>query len=308
MKIITEQSLADFKFWSGGKDTADKLTAKQLESVETQLEELYPEGIEDIKLNDIFWFDRELIYQMAGGLFPKFYTIRANCGLVKRVKANNNDDVEYIENVSESFHEEDEHPYKDYEDVDDVEIYEFENTHYFRIRSRVGDNEKILYCTKDAAENLREAFGLCQIEEIIEVPENGLDDEEDWEDYEGDERVIDEFVYDEDEMWGRFDIPVYAIPRICKLALDPNDELDYYEIPESTTIRNQNYCLELDEEDVKNIDEFVADLHKAIPEGFTIDWDAVSVGSPYFEPYPAFGKAMDCVKLRVYPNNKNTED
>jgi hypothetical protein len=45
----------------------------------------------------------------------------------------------------------------------------------------------------------------------------------------------------------------------------------------------------------------VVDLHKAMPDGFTIDWDMESVGSPYFDPHPAFGLAMDCVKLRVYP-------
>ena len=64
--------------------------------------------------------------------------------------------------------------------------------------------------------------------------------------------------------------------------------------------------MELNDEDIKNIDEFVADLHKAMPDGFTIDWDVESVGSPYFDPHPAFGLAVDCVKLRVYPNETDT--
>ena len=38
----------------------------------------------------------------------------------------------------------------------------------------------------------------------------------------------------------------------------------------------------------------------------TRDWDVESVGSPYFDPHPAFGLAMDCVKLRVYPNEADT--
>lgn len=308
MKIISEISLADFKFWSGGADTAADLTTEQLESVENELEELYPEGMTDTELNDMFWFDRESIYQMAG-YYPKFYAIRANCGLVKHVKANDGNDVEYIENASMSYDEEDESPYEDYEDVSDIDIDEFEETHFFRIRSRIGDNEKILYCTgDDAAKDLKEAFELCQIEEIIEVPADGIDDAEDWEDYEGDERTIDEFIYNEDEMWNSYDIPVYAMPRICKLILDPNDEIDYYEIPESTAINEHNRYLELNDEDIKNIDGFVADLCKAMPEGFTIDWDAVSVGSPYFEPHPAFGLAVECVKLRVYPKNNNDAD
>lgn len=62
----------------------------------------------------------------------------------------------------------------------------------------------------------------------------------------------------------------------------------------------------VNDEDIKNIDEFVADLHKAMPDGFTIDWDVESVGSPYFDPHPAFGLAVDCVKLRVYPNETDT--
>ena len=113
--------------------------------------------------------------------------------------------------------------------------------------------------------------------------------------------IIDEFAYDEDEIWNSYDIPVYAIPRICQLILGPNNLLDYYDVPESHAINEQNRYLELNDEDIKNIDEFVADLHKAMPDGFTIDWDMESVGSPYFDPHPAFGLAVDCVKLRVYP-------
>ena len=120
--------------------------------------------------------------------------------------------------------------------------------------------------------------------------------------------MIDEFAYDEGEMWNSYDIPVYAIPRICKFILDPNETLDYYNIPESHAINEYNRNLELNDEDIKNIDEFIANLNKMMPQGFTIDWDEESVGSPYFDSYPAFGKAMDCVKLRVYPKNQEDVD
>lgn len=156
------------------------------------------------------------------------------------------------------------------------------------------------------ADDLKASFFMCKIEELFKVPADGIDGEEDWEDYDGDYRTIDEFAYDEDEMWNSYDIPVYAIPRICQLILDPNDSLDYYEIPESHAINEQNRYLELNDEDTKNINEFVANLHKVMPDGFTIDWDEESVGSPYFEPHPAFGLAMDCVKLRIYPNEADT--
>ncbi len=301
MIVKQDISLTNFKFWSGGADTAANLTDEQLKSVESQLEELYPNGMTDVELNDMFWFDRETIYQMAG-YYPKFYAIKAKCGLVKHVKANDENDVQYIEKSSSSYDEEEESLYEDYEDVSNVDIDEFEETHFFRIHSRVGNYEKIIYCIgDDAAKDLQEAFELCNVEEIAEVPECGIEDAENWEDWEGDDQMIDEFVYNENEMWDSFDIPVYAIPTICKLILNPNDELDYYEIPESHAIIEYNRYLELSNEDTKNINDFVADLCKKIPQGFTIDWDAVSVGSPYFEKNPAFGLPIMCAKLRVYP-------
>lgn len=304
MKIISDISLKDFGFWSGGRDTADDLTNEQLDRVEAELETLYPEGMTDTELNDMFWFDRETIYQMAG-CYPKFYAIKAPCGLVKHVKANDEKDVEYIENTSMDYDEEEELDYEIYEDVSDIDIDEFEETRFFKVWSRIGNYGKVLYCIgNDAADDLKQAFELCKVEEIGEVPADGIDGAEDWEDYDGCDRLIDEFIYDEDEMYNRYDIPVYAIPRICKLVLNPNGALDYYDIPESHAINEYNRYLELSDEDVKNIDGFVADLHKAMPDGFTIDWDAESVGSPYFERRPAFGLAMDCVKLRVYPKVK----
>lgn len=61
MKITTEQSIANFNFWSGAKGNASELTLSQLNEVESILEELYPDGIDETQLNDIFWFDFETI-------------------------------------------------------------------------------------------------------------------------------------------------------------------------------------------------------------------------------------------------------
>jgi len=61
MKITTEQSISDFKFWSGAKDNAAELTFSQLNEVESILEDLYPEGIDETQLNDLFWFDFETV-------------------------------------------------------------------------------------------------------------------------------------------------------------------------------------------------------------------------------------------------------
>lgn len=308
MKIILDISLKDFDFWSSARDCADKLTDEQFDQVEAVLEDMYPNGMTDTQLNDIFWFDSDSVYEWAG-VYPKCFKLTASCGRVKYVTANNSDDIDTIELSDIDYEEVDSSECDDAEDVEDVNVDDFENTHYFSIWSRHSDHKMVIFCQgDDAADDLKESFSMCNIEEMSSVPADGIDGEEDWEDYEGDYRMIDDFAYDEDEMWNSYDIPVYAIPRICKLILDPDDFLDYYDIPESHAINEQNRYLELNDEDIKNIDEFVADLHKVIPQGFTIDWDEESVGSPYFEPYPAFGKAMDCVKLRVYPKNQEDVD
>ena len=303
MKIISDISLVNFKFWSGGQDTADELTNEQLERVEAELEALYPEGMTDTELNDMFWFDRDTVFEWAG-CYPKYFKITSSCGRVKYIKAEDADEIREIEDNGIEFEEIEEDECGDIEDLTDVDLDEFDDTRYFAIWSRHAKRKLILHCQGDsAAEDLKDSFSMCEVEEIVKVPADGIDDEDDWEDYEHDFGMIDGFAYDEDDMYNCYDIPVYAIPRICKLILDQNGALDYYDIPESHAINEYNRYLELSDEDIKNIDGFVADLHKAMPDGFTIDWDVESVSSPSFEHYPAFGLAMDCVKLRVYPKN-----
>ena len=66
MKIYTEKSLQNFKFWSGAKANADSLTSEQLDTVETILEEIYPEGMDETQINDIFWFDFDQVREWLG--------------------------------------------------------------------------------------------------------------------------------------------------------------------------------------------------------------------------------------------------
>lgn len=61
MKITTEQSLTNFNFWSGAKDNAKELTFSQLNEVESILDDVYPDGINETQLNDFFWFEFETI-------------------------------------------------------------------------------------------------------------------------------------------------------------------------------------------------------------------------------------------------------
>lgn len=61
MKIYSEKSLRNFEFWSGAKENANELTSAQLDEVETILGDLYPEGMDETQINDLFWFDFDTI-------------------------------------------------------------------------------------------------------------------------------------------------------------------------------------------------------------------------------------------------------
>ena len=66
MKIYTETSLTNFEFWAGAKDTVKYLTDEELEQIETMLEELYPDGIDETAVNDFFWFEDDTIAEWLG--------------------------------------------------------------------------------------------------------------------------------------------------------------------------------------------------------------------------------------------------
>ncbi len=66
MRIYKEIPLTEFDFRSGARDTIKYLTDEELEQIEQILEEIYPEGLNEVKLNDIFWFERDLIAVWLG--------------------------------------------------------------------------------------------------------------------------------------------------------------------------------------------------------------------------------------------------
>ena len=61
MKIFKEDSLTNFEFWSGAKDTVKYLTDDEIETIESMLEELNPDGMSETEINDFFWFDDDTI-------------------------------------------------------------------------------------------------------------------------------------------------------------------------------------------------------------------------------------------------------
>ena len=66
MKVTTEQSLSNFNFWSGAKDNASELTDSQLDTIESILEDIYPDGMDETSVNDLFWFDFETVKEWIG--------------------------------------------------------------------------------------------------------------------------------------------------------------------------------------------------------------------------------------------------
>ena len=67
MKYYVEESLSNFKFWSGGQDRAKLLSDEQFDIVEQMLEEIAPEeGWSDTAINDFFWFDFNTIADWLG--------------------------------------------------------------------------------------------------------------------------------------------------------------------------------------------------------------------------------------------------
>lgn len=82
MKIVSEMALRDFQFWSGAKDVAAELTTKQLDQVETILQDIYPDGMADTQINDLFWFDYETIYEWLGikEEYPMWASFKSHLG------------------------------------------------------------------------------------------------------------------------------------------------------------------------------------------------------------------------------------
>ena len=66
MKLYSEKSLRNFEVWSGARDTANELTGQELDRIESELESLYPDGMDETDVNDIFWFDQDWIAEMLG--------------------------------------------------------------------------------------------------------------------------------------------------------------------------------------------------------------------------------------------------
>jgi hypothetical protein len=66
MKITSEISLRNFEGWCGAVDTLNTLTDEQKDALEADLEELYPDGMNETSLNDLLWFENDAIAEWLG--------------------------------------------------------------------------------------------------------------------------------------------------------------------------------------------------------------------------------------------------
>ncbi len=66
MKMYREENLTNFEFWSGAKNTVEYLTWEELETIESMLEEMYPDGMDETDINDFFWFEEDTIAEWLG--------------------------------------------------------------------------------------------------------------------------------------------------------------------------------------------------------------------------------------------------
>ena len=66
MKIWSDDSIRNFNFWSGARDTVDDLFDSDFDILEPILEEYFNGEVEDVDLNDFFWFERDTIALWLG--------------------------------------------------------------------------------------------------------------------------------------------------------------------------------------------------------------------------------------------------
>lgn len=67
MKYIVEDSLRNFKGWSGGADTLSELDLDEIDIVEEGITECYNEcELTETNINDFLWFERDVIAEWLG--------------------------------------------------------------------------------------------------------------------------------------------------------------------------------------------------------------------------------------------------
>ena len=66
MIVTSEINLQDFEGWSGAESTLAMLSYSQINTLQSILEDTYPEGIDETQLNDILRFETDWIAELLG--------------------------------------------------------------------------------------------------------------------------------------------------------------------------------------------------------------------------------------------------
>lgn len=73
MKIYEEKSIKDFEFWAGVRNFTNRLNDDEWDILELYVTEMYPDGISNTDLNDLFWFDNETLLEVIGVSADEFW-------------------------------------------------------------------------------------------------------------------------------------------------------------------------------------------------------------------------------------------
>ena len=66
MRITYDIDLENFETWSGASATLEKIINEgKCKELETALEEMYPDGMDETQLNDILWFESDWCYEVC---------------------------------------------------------------------------------------------------------------------------------------------------------------------------------------------------------------------------------------------------
>jgi len=68
MKIFNKNlTLKNFNAWSGAVETQKRIIEEGLaEDFDIMIEDLYPEGLSNVRLNDILWFEEDWLFESLG--------------------------------------------------------------------------------------------------------------------------------------------------------------------------------------------------------------------------------------------------
>lgn len=67
IKVEKVMDVKDFKAWSGGRDTLDTIIEHgKADELNELINELYQDGITDVTLNDLLWFESDWLFETLG--------------------------------------------------------------------------------------------------------------------------------------------------------------------------------------------------------------------------------------------------